>query len=241
MSVPPDRMAARTPGTIKDPNKIMGMPKWVFFVIIAVGLVVAWYVWKRSQSTNAASLQTANAGTEPDTTNGVTAADIGGTPADNSFATQTDEMALEEQLQSMQNALFQLQQSNGGNGAGINTTGPGGSPGPTPTGVDITGSQTTGGQVTVGPPSPVMKPGGSFTGAPISFPITGPGTPGNPVLPPSSPVITPTPAPVTTLPGQPISVPVGSSMTYNPNVPSDIALVSAGIRPNPSPGHAVPY
>ena len=119
MSVPPDRMAARTPGTIKDPNKIMGLPKWAFFVVIALGVVVAWYIYKRSQSANAASLQTANAGTEPDTTNGVTAADIGGTPADNSFATQTDEMAIEEQIQALQNSLFQLQQSNGGNGAGL--------------------------------------------------------------------------------------------------------------------------
>lgn len=138
MSVPPDRMAVRNPGPMKDPNKIMGLPKWAFFVIIAIGLVIAWYVWKRSQSSNAASLQTANAGAQPDTTNGVTAADIGGTPADNSFATQTDETALEEQIQAMQNSLFQLQQSNGGNGAGVSTTSPGGSP--VPSGQNITTS-----------------------------------------------------------------------------------------------------
>ena len=163
MSVPPDRMAARNPGPMKDPNKIMGLPKWAFFVIIAIGLVLAWYIWKRSQASNAASLQTANAGAQPDTTNGVTAADIGGTPADNSFATQTDAQALEEQIQALQNSLFQLQQSNGGNGAGLpngRTASPGGS---------VTGQPITF-------PFPGVTPGGDSSGPPI---------PGQPQPPPS--------------------------------------------------------
>ena len=210
MSVPPDRMAARNPGPMKDPNKIMGLPKWAFFVIIAIGLVLAWYIWKRSQANNAASLQTANAGAQPDTTNGVTAADIGGTPADNSFATQTDAQALEEQIQALQNSLFQLQQSNGGNGAGLpggTTASPGGSitgqpitfPFPGVNGGDVSGPpipgdgsgvSTPGGSITgvlpVGPgpinvpPSLAGTATGQFQGVPITYPAQGPAYLGNP-------------------------------------------------------------
>ena len=218
MSVPPDRMAARNPGTIKDPNKIMGLPKWAFFVIIAIGVVLAWYIYKRSQSSNAASLQTANAGTEPDTTNGVTAADIGGTPADNSFATQTDATALEEQIQAMQNSLFQLQQSVGGNGAGLPTTGPGGSTG--------------------GDPSGAVTPGGTMTGTPVVNPIP---------TPFSGPPDTSTNTPIGTPGGRPIDVPglpgSGPVMTPQSNAAfqGNLNLVAQGLTPNPSGGHAVFY
>ena len=156
MSVPPDRMTVRT-GPMKDPNKIMGLPKWAFYVIIAVGLVLAWYIYKRSTSASSASLQTANAGTEPDTTNGLTAADIGGTPSDNSFATNTDAMALEEQIQQLETSLAQLQGSGGGNGAGVGV--PVAPPvtdprGPNPQPVSAPGSPV------VSSPSPVGSSGG---------------------------------------------------------------------------------
>jgi hypothetical protein len=125
MSVPPDRMA----GPVRDPNKILGLPKWAFWVIMVLGVILAYYIYKHSTSSSGATLDNSAAGT----TEGVTAADIGGTPADNSFATQTDQTALEEQIQSLQNSIAELEASNGGNGAGVTTTGPGGSPGPTGT------------------------------------------------------------------------------------------------------------
>ena len=246
MSVPPDRMAARTPGTIKDPNKIMGLPKWAFFAIIIVGVVLAWYIYKRSQSSNAAALQTANAGTEPDTTNGVTAADIGGTPADNSFTTQTDAQALEEQIQSLQDSLFQLQQSNNGNGAGI-TTGPGGATG-SPSGVDITGTQSSGGQPVV---DPLPTPGG-ITGAtsggitvwnghpienPLPTPLSGPTN--TPTVPIGSPILTPGGGTVgiggSSGPGS------GPVMTPQSNAPGDLNLVSQGLTPATVGPHMNPY
>lgn len=123
MSVPADRMAPRPMG---NPDKIMGMPKWAFYVVIVLGLILAYYIYKRSTAASSASLQTADAGTEP-TTNGLTAADIGGTPSDNSFATQTDEDALESQIQSLQSSYAQLAASNGGGGAGLQPGSPGGS------------------------------------------------------------------------------------------------------------------
>lgn len=188
MSVPPDRMASRSGATVKDPTKIMGVKKPVFYAIVVGGLILAFYIWRRSKN-NPNNLQTANAGAEPDTTNGVTAADIGGTPADNSFATNTDLTALEEQLQALQNSLFQLQQSNGGNGAGL----PGGDPGgvsTTPPGGSNTinpGSQSGGGQMTDG--SGVSTPGGSITGSPpTTLPIVYPGITNTPTTPVVGPV-----------------------------------------------------
>ena len=238
MSVPPDRMAARTPGTIKDPNKIMGLPKWAFFAIIIVGVVLAWYIYKRSQSSNAASLQTANAGTEPDTTNGVTAADIGGTPADNSFATQTDAQAIEEQIQSLQDSLFQLQQSNGGNGAGI-PTGPGGATGlppgqgvnpvdPTQTNAGLI-SATNGGLVTTT----------SFSGHPVENPIPTPFAPGSSsTVPITGPIMTPGGGVI----GSPGSGPgSGPVMTPQSNAPGDLNLVSQGLTPATIGPHMNPY
>src|SRR5215475_276492 len=119
MSVPANRMAPRS-GSVqpKDPTKIMGVKKPVFWAIVALGAVLAIYIYMRSKNQSTSALDEADAGAQPNT-NGVTAADIGGTPADNSFATQTDATALEEQIQQLQNALFQLQSTNGGNGAGI--------------------------------------------------------------------------------------------------------------------------
>lgn len=105
-------------------DRWFGLPKWAVILIGVAGLLLAWYLWKNKD--NKSSLGSVPAGTEPDTTNGVTAADIGGTPADNSFATNTDLTAIEQQIQQLQNSLFQLQQSNGGNGAGINLGDPGG-------------------------------------------------------------------------------------------------------------------
>lgn len=167
MSVPPDRLAVRT----GDPNKIMGVNKKVFWVVVVLGLVLAYYIYRKSQN-NANSLATTAAGTTPtDTTNGVTAADIGGTPADNSFATATDETALEEQIQQLQTSLAQLEEANGGNGG---LPGPGGSnPSPerNPTGlrpVDIS--------------IPVSLSAGG-TGTPLTSPIQGVGSPGGVRMP----------------------------------------------------------
>lgn len=172
MSVPPDRMAVRQGG---DPNKIMGVKKPVFWVIIALGLVLAFYIWRRTKNSGS-DLQSANAGTQPDT-NGVTAADIGGTPADNSFATNTDLTAIEQQIQQLEQSLFQLQQSNGGNGAGL----PGGDVGGLST-TPNTGTNTTGGFTepggnpgpVIGDGSGVNTPSGTPTGT--STPIPGIGT-----------------------------------------------------------------
>jgi len=166
-------MAPRS-GTVqaKDPTKIMGVKKPIFWGILALGAILAIYLWMRSRNQNTSALQNANAGTQPDT-NGVTAADIGGVPSDNSFETQTDAQSIEEQIQQLQDALFQLQSTNGGNGAGISpppTTPPGGNPG------------TNGG--TVPPPR-------------ITWPITGPQPISNPpkftepILPLSSFTATP--------------------------------------------------
>jgi len=62
----------------KNPNKIMGMPKWAFWAMLAGGLILAFYLYKKNQTNSqdtAASL-----GVDP--TQGVTAADVGGTPSD---------------------------------------------------------------------------------------------------------------------------------------------------------------
>jgi hypothetical protein len=102
----------------KDPNKIMGLPKWAFWGVMVVGVILAFYIWKRSQ--NSAADSAANSNSDAD--QGLTAADIGGTPEDNSFATDTDLTALEEQIQQMENSIQQLEASGGGGGAGIGTT-----------------------------------------------------------------------------------------------------------------------
>ena len=225
MSVPPDRMAVRPAG---DPNKIMGLDKKVFWVIIALGLLLAFYIWRRSKNTSSSALTSANAGAEPDTTNGVTAADIGGTPADNSFATNTDLSAIEQQIQQLQDSLFQLQQSNGGNGAGITDPSKGGSPGGVTGGVNP--SPTEGG---------IMTPGGSLTTSPITFPLNTPGS--------GPPIDTSTSTPIGTPGGRPIDVPVmpgsGGIMTPQTNAAfqGNLNLVAQGLTPSPSGGHAVFY
>lgn len=221
MSVPPERMAPRTgAGMGGDPNKIMGMPKWVFFAVIALGLILAYYIYKRSTS-NSNSLTSAAAGTTVDDgttdTSGLTAADIGGTPQDNSFATQTDQTALEEQIQQLQTTLSQLQSTNGGNGASVGPnppstnpitnpphTEPGGNPGPVTEGV--------------GPNPPQFPP------VRITTPITGSGGIGTPVMNPNEP--------------RPVDIPVwtnaitgGSGPTY-PN--------SGGIPLPPHLGGVIP-
>lgn len=139
MSVPAERMApVRQAG---DPNKIMGLPKWAFWGIIVVGIFLAFYIYKHS-SQNA---NTSVAPTSPD--QGVTSADIGGTPPDNSIAQNTDLVTLEEQLLALQNSLLQYEQNQPGMaGAGI---------GPTVGGATVPhvfnpGNQSTGGQMTTG-------------------------------------------------------------------------------------------
>ena len=118
MSVPPDRMAPRTTH-VGDPDKIMGLPKPLFWIMIALGLLIAYYVFKHSSSaTSTTPAQDSNA-----TTNGVTAADIGGTPQDNEFGTITDEEALQAQIQQMQNSINQLQGAPAGSTTGAGVTG----------------------------------------------------------------------------------------------------------------------
>lgn len=190
MSVPPDRMAPVRPAG--DPNKIMGVPKPVFYIVLILGLILAFYIWRRSKSNPPAS--DVAAGTQPsDTTNGVTAADIGGTPSDNSFATNTDMTAIEEQIKSLQDSLFQLQQSNGGNGAGLPDPSSGGTktPGggiPTPTPITFPFPGVNTGPPVTATPSPVgihwFGPGGSGVSYPETNLTTTPQT--NPqILPPA--------------------------------------------------------
>lgn len=124
-----------------------GLPKWAVIAIGIVGLIVAYYVYKKSQANNTTTSTDVN----PTTDAGLTAADVGGIPQDNSLGTVTDELALEQQIQAMQNSIAQLENSNGGNGAGLQgyhsgqtgggpipitngppNTPPGGSPGPVP-------------------------------------------------------------------------------------------------------------
>jgi hypothetical protein len=66
------------PDAPKNPNKIMGLPKWAFWLILAGGLLLAFYLYKKNQQNS--QDQTANSGVSP--TYGLTAADIGGTPSD---------------------------------------------------------------------------------------------------------------------------------------------------------------
>jgi hypothetical protein len=146
-------MAVRPTG---DPTKIMGLKKPVFWGIIGAGVVLFAYLWYRSHN----SANNAAAAGPTDSSQGLTAADIGGTPADNSFATQTDQTALEEQIQQMQDALFQLQNSNGGNGAGLPGGNPGGHTGGTSTGTGV-------GSLPEVPPSPITSPVGSGNTAPV--------------------------------------------------------------------------
>jgi hypothetical protein len=58
-------------------KKIMGLPKWAFFALIAGVLILAYYLYKRNQNSQD---QTANSGVSP--SYGLTAADLGGTPSD---------------------------------------------------------------------------------------------------------------------------------------------------------------
>lgn len=66
----------------KDPKKILGMPKWVFWALMAAILILAYYLYKRNQTSQN---QTANVSPSP----GLTAADIGGTPSDTGTAYDT--------------------------------------------------------------------------------------------------------------------------------------------------------
>lgn len=118
MSVPPDRMVPRNAGPIKDPNKIMGLSKPVFFIVVALGIVLAYIIYKRSQNSSAAPATT-------DSNAGLTAADIGGIPADNQFATENDATSLEGQIQALEASLAAAQALN--DGSGVLPTTPGNS------------------------------------------------------------------------------------------------------------------
>ena len=48
MSVPSSRMVARTSPTPGDPNKIMGVPKTAFWIIVAAGAILAFYIVRKS-------------------------------------------------------------------------------------------------------------------------------------------------------------------------------------------------
>lgn len=45
-------MVAQTSAPMGDPDKIMGLPKPVFWIIIAVGAIFAFYIFKKSSSSN---------------------------------------------------------------------------------------------------------------------------------------------------------------------------------------------
>jgi hypothetical protein len=205
MSVPSNRMAPVSGPGFKDPNKIMGLPKWAFWAVIAVGVILAFYIYKKSQSNAANSA----ASTNSDADQGLTAADIGGTPADNSFATNTDLTSLEEQIQQMEDSIQQLEASGGGGGAGI---GPG------------NGSTGTPYPVGIIPPTTGTLP--PITGVPI--------TSGNPPVLTTPPVRTTSPflpSPIIRftegMPGDYMTGGgVGNSPTANQN------LIAAGIHPS---------
>lgn len=138
MSVPAQRMQPVRPAG--DPNKIMGLPKALFWGIIIVGIIIAFYLFKHSSS----NTNTSVAPTSAD--QGVTSADIGGTPPDNSIAQNTDLTTLEEQILQLQNAMLQFEQNQGATaGAGIHPAFGGGA---VPFGGTkaLVGNQSTGGQ-----------------------------------------------------------------------------------------------
>jgi hypothetical protein len=72
------------PVTPKNPNKIMGLPKWAFWSVIVLVVILAYYLYKRNQN-NTQNVATPSATDSvsyiPDTS-GLTAADVGGTPSD---------------------------------------------------------------------------------------------------------------------------------------------------------------
>lgn len=122
MSVPPDRMASRAPSGAVSPvqsNKIMGLPKWAFWTIIAAGLILAYYIYKKNQASST------TAATSGNTDNGQLASDLGGTPDQNGLSFN-DVATLEAQLQQEQNSISQLQQEVSGTAAA--GVGPGGIP-----------------------------------------------------------------------------------------------------------------
>ena len=166
MSVPAGRMVAPP----KDPNKIMGLPKWAFWTVIALGLILAYYIWKRSSGSSG---QTAADAVNPTTDAGLTAADVGGIPQDNSLGTVTDEMALEQQIQTLENSIAQLQASNNGNGGGV-----GSNPGDPNGGNGNTGS--AGGGATTMPVYHIVNP---QTGKPYTLTNVGSslGLPAHPI------------------------------------------------------------
>lgn len=139
MSVPAQRMQPVKPAG--DPNKIMGLPKVAFWGIIIFGVILAFYIYKHSSS----NANTSVAPTSAD--QGVTSADIGGTPPDNSIAQNTDLTTLEEQILQLQNAMLQFEQNQGGTaGAGIHPASSGGTPVRFGGQTALVGNQSTGGQ-----------------------------------------------------------------------------------------------
>lgn len=60
-----------------EEGKILGMKKWVFFVLLAGVLILAYILYKRNQQN-----QDNTAAYQPQPVMGLTAADIGGTPSD---------------------------------------------------------------------------------------------------------------------------------------------------------------
>lgn len=69
----------------KTPGKIMGLPKWAFWSISVLVVILAYYLYKRNQNNQNQSASTPSATDSvsyiPDTS-GLTAADVGGTPSD---------------------------------------------------------------------------------------------------------------------------------------------------------------
>lgn len=80
------------------------LPKWAIWSIVLVVIIVGYYLWKRHQSNQDASI----APTDPN--QGLASAYIGGVPTDNSFATTTDLLGLQSQLSQMQLSMIQLGQ-----------------------------------------------------------------------------------------------------------------------------------
>lgn len=78
------------------------IPKWVIWSVIALVIIVAYYLWKKRQANNDASIGP----TDPN--QGLASAYIGGVPNDNSFATTTDLLGVQSQLSQMQLSMLQL-------------------------------------------------------------------------------------------------------------------------------------
>lgn len=113
MSVPANRMP-------KDPSKIMGLSKPMFYGIVVVGIILAYYIYTRSSSSSSTSTNTSgDSGAGADTTQAYDAgfqdaisAAQSGTPDSSSLDTgQNDAAAISSLDTDLQSSLSDLSSS----------------------------------------------------------------------------------------------------------------------------------